>query len=94
MFVVIADLKIKKDEEEAYKKTFVETNKFASKFDGFVSRRLLEKSDGSHRILVEFENAEKYGKMHQSPEFDRFQIQSFKHLDILPVPLFYEIIAQ
>ncbi len=93
MFVVIADLKIKKDAIDNYKNAFAETNKLASKFDGFVSRRLLEKSDGSHRILVEFENAEKYGDMHKNIEFDRFQIQSFKHLEILPVPLFYEVVS-
>ena len=94
MFVVIADLKIKKDKIEDYKKSFLDTNSIASTFDGFISRRLIEHSNGSHRILVEFENSEKYGKMHQSPEFDKLQIRSFAHLDILPIPLFYETIAK
>lgn len=94
MLIVIADLKIKKDAIENYKNAFAETNKLASKYDGFVSRRLLEKNDGSHRILVEFENAEKYGNMHNSIEFERSQIQSFKHLEILPVPSFYEEVVR
>ena len=63
MFVVVSDIKIKPEAVEDFKKWFSEANKVVSQFDGFVSRRLLETKDGQHRVLVEFESLEKFGKM-------------------------------
>ena len=61
MFVVVSDIKIKPGQVDDFKKWFSEANKVVSKFDGFVSRRLLETKDGQHRVLVEFESLEKFG---------------------------------
>ena len=58
MFVAILDVTLKEEKIPEFKTWIGETNKTLSKFDGFVSRRLLEGEDGSKRILVEFENIE------------------------------------
>ena len=72
MFVVVSDIKIKPDLVEDFKKWFSEANQVVSKFDGFVSRRLLETKDGQHRVLVEFESLEKFGKFMDSPPSPKF----------------------
>jgi len=94
MFVVISDIKIKKDSIEDFKKWFSEANKVVSKFDGFVSRRLLETKEGSHRVIVEFESLDKFGKMHQSPEHDKLHSQAASYMEIPPTPRFYNVVAQ
>ena len=59
--------------------------KVVSKFDGFVSRRLLETKDGQHRVLVEFESLEKFGKMHQSPEHEQLTLKGLIIYGISPI---------
>ena len=56
MFVAIVDVSLKEEKIPEFKTWITETNNVLSKFDGFVSRRLLEGEDGSKRIMVEFEN--------------------------------------
>ena len=72
MFVAIVDVSLKEEKISEFKTWITESNKTLSKFDGFVSRRLLEGEDGSKRIMVEFENIELFRKMHQSPEHENF----------------------
>lgn len=94
MFVVISDIKIKKESLEEFKKWFSEANNVVSKFDGFVSRRLLETKDGAHRVMVEFESLEQFGKMHQSPEHDALHAKAASFMEIPPTPRFYNVVAQ
>jgi len=94
MFVVISDIQLKPDSVEDFKKWFSESNKTVSKFDGFINRRLLETKDGKHRVLVEFENLEKFGKMHQSPEHEKLHSMATNYMEKLPEPRFYNVVSQ
>jgi len=93
MFVVVSDIKIKPDVVEDFKKWFSEANQVVSKFDGFVSRRLLETKDGQHRVLVEFESLEKFGKMHQSPEHEQLHSKASSFMELPPSPKFYNVVS-
>ena len=93
MFVVVSDIKVKQDQVEDFKKWFSEANKVVSKFDGFVSRRLLETKDGQHRVLVEFESLEKFGKMHQSPEHEDLHSKASSFMETPPSPKFYNVVV-
>lgn len=94
MFVVISDIKIKPESVDDFKKWFTESNKTVSKFDGFVNRRLLETNDGKHRVIVEFENLEKFGKMHQSSEHEKLHSVATTYMEKLPEPKFFTVVAQ
>ena len=94
MFVVVSDIKIKSEAVDDFKKWFSEANQVVSKFDGFVSRRLLETKDGNHRVLVEFESLEKFGKMHQSPEHEQLHSKASSFMESPPSPKFYNVVAQ
>jgi heme-degrading monooxygenase HmoA len=93
MFVVVSDIKIKSDLVDDFKKWFSEANQIVSKFDGFVSRRLLETKDGQHRVLVEFESLEKFGKMHQSPEHEQLHSKASSFMESPPSPKFYNVVV-
>ena len=60
MFVAIVDVSLKEEKIPEFKTWITESNKILSKFEGFVSRRLLEGEDGSKRIMVEFENFDQF----------------------------------
>ena len=94
MFVVTAEIQIKKGSEDVFKNWIKESNVELSKFDGFVRRRLLESHNGKHLIVVEFETKEKFETMHKTQE--HFQIQSKGHayMEGLPKPIFYEVVSQ
>ena len=94
MFVVISDIKIKSNLLDEFKKWFSESNKIVSKFDGFVGRRLLETKDGKHRVLVEFENMEKFSKMHQSPDHEKLHSVAVSFMEKLPEPNFFTVVSQ
>jgi heme-degrading monooxygenase HmoA len=94
MFVVVSDIQIKPDSVDEFKKWFSESNKIVSKFDGFVNRRLLETKDGKHRVLVEFENLEKFSKMHQSSEHEKLHSKAASYMEKLPEPKFYTVVSQ
>lgn len=94
MFIVISDIQIKPESLDDFKNWFSESNKIVSKFDGFVNRRLLETKDGKHRVLVEFENLEKFSKMHQSPEHEKLHSVAGSYMEKLPEPKFYTVVSQ
>lgn len=94
MFVVVSDVEIKKESLDDFKKWFSEANKVVSKFDGYVSRRLLEAQDGTHRIIVEFESLDKFGKMHQSPEHEKIHQQAATYFAKPPMRKFYNVVAE
>ena len=60
MFVAIVDVSLKEEKITEFKNWITESNKILSKFEGFVSRLLLEGEDGSKRIMVEFENFDQF----------------------------------
>ena len=94
MFVVTAEIQIKKGSEEEFKKWIKESNAELSKFDGFVQRRLLESHNGKHIILVEFETKAKFEAMHKTQEHFRIQSKGHSFMEGLPKPTFYEVVSQ
>ena len=94
MFVVTAEIQIRKGSEDEFKNWIQESNKELSKFDGFVRRRLLESLNGKHIILVEFETKEKFETMHKTQEHLRIQSKGHSYLESPPKPTFYHVVSQ
>lgn len=93
VFIAIVEIQIKKEKETEFKNWFNESNKELSMFDGFVNRRLLESSNGKNVVLVEFENKEKFEKMHQTQEHMRIQAKGHSMMELPPKPQFYQVIS-
>ena len=94
MFVVIADIQLKKENESKFKEWFSESNKILSTLEGFVSRRLLASPDGKHRIVVEHQSKETFEKMHQSQEHAKLHAEAVTFMEVPPNPAFYNVIAE
>jgi len=94
MFVVIAEIQLKKGLESEFKNWIGESNKTLANFDGFIGRRLLESHNGRHMLLVEFESKEKFEKMHRTSEHAQIQSKSHSYMDGLPQPKFYNVISE
>ena len=94
MFIAIVDVSLKEEKIPEFKTWITETNNVLSKFDGFVSRRLLEGEDGSKRIMVEFENIDLFRKMHQSPEHQIFHNELGTFMEKPPQRQFYHVVAE
>ena len=94
MFVAIVDVSLKEEKISEFKTWITESNKTLSKFDGFVSRRLLEGEDGSKRIMVEFRNIELFRKMHQSPEHENLHNELGSFMFAPPQRHFYHVVAE
>jgi hypothetical protein len=94
MFVVISDIELKRASLQAFKQWFVQSNKVISKFDGYVSRRLLESPEGVHRIVVMFSDRESIAIMHQSPVHAGIHSEAIKFMARPPRPAFYSVVAE
>ncbi|MGI0059168.1 MAG: antibiotic biosynthesis monooxygenase family protein [Nitrosotalea sp.] len=94
MFVVAAEIQLKKGSEGEFKNWMTESNGELSKFDGFVRRRLLETRAGKHVILVEFETQAKFEAMHKTQEHFRIQSKGHSFMEGPPKPTFYEVVSQ
>ncbi|MDE1811331.1 MAG: antibiotic biosynthesis monooxygenase [Thaumarchaeota archaeon] len=94
MFVVAAEIQLKKGSEGEFKNWITESNGELSKFDGFVRRRLLETRAGKHVILVEFETQAKFEAMHKTQEHFRIQSRGHSFMEGPPKPTFYEVVSQ
>jgi len=94
MFIAIVDVSLKEEKISEFKAWVTESNKTLSKFDGFISRRLLEGEDGSKRIVVEFTNIELFRKMHQSPEHNAFHNELKNYIQSSPKRQFYHVVAE
>ena len=94
MFVAMVDIVLKEEKKDDFKTWITESNQILSKFDGFISRRLLEGEDGTNRILVEFENIELFKKLHQSPEHGQFAGQLGEFMAGPPKRNFFQVLAE
>lgn len=94
MFIVAAEIQIKKGSEDQFKSWVSESNQELSKFDGFVRRRLLGTRAGKHIILVEFETQKQFEDMHKTQEHFRIQSKGHAYLEGPPKPTFYEVVSQ
>lgn len=93
MFIAIVDITLKKEKVSDFKKWFSDSNRIIEKFDGYISRKLLESSDGTHRILVEFENKDSFVRMHQSPEHSKLHEQIDAFMEKPPTRKMYDVVA-
>jgi heme-degrading monooxygenase HmoA len=93
MLVAITDITLKDGVEQDFKKWFSESNKELSKKDGFVSRRLLESKDGTHRIIVEHQSMQTFEAMHKSPEHAKLHAVAVSYMKSLPIPKLYNVVA-
>jgi len=94
MFVAMVDIVLKDQKKDDFKTWITESNQVLSKFDGFISRRLLEGDNGANRILVEFENMESFKKMHQSHEHGQFAGQLGEFMAQPPQRNFFQVVAE
>ena len=94
MFIAIVDVSLKEEKISEFKAWVTESNIILSKFDGFISRRLLEGEDGSKRIMVEFTNIELFRKMHQSPEHNALHNELESYMQNSPKRQFYHVVAE
>lgn len=94
MFVVTAEIQIKKGSEAEFKDWIGKSNAELAKFDGFVRRRLLESRTGKHVILIEFETKEQFESMHKTQEHFQIQSKGHSYMDGPPKPTFYEVVSQ
>ena len=94
VFVAISDIELKKETMTEFKAWFSESNKIVSRFDGFMSRRLLESPDGRHRIMVIFRDKESFAMMHQTQEHSAIHAQAVKFMTRPPMPTFYNVVAE
>ena len=92
--LAIVDVSIKEEKLLEFKTWFSDSNKTLSKFDGFISRRLIQNENGDKCILVEFENFELFKKMHQSDEHNKLHSQLGNFMEKLPQRQFFEVISE
>ncbi len=83
---------IKEGKEQEFKDWFKESNEIFSKFDGFISRRLLVSSHGSYAGLVEHESKETFMKMHSSKEQGELHAKAATMMSGEPKAGFYEVV--
>ena len=93
MFVMIADIQLKKEKESEFKKWFSESNRVLEKFDGFISRKLLESLEGTHRIIVEHQSKDTFVNMHQSQEHAKLHEQAITFMEKPAVRKSYNVVA-
>ena len=93
MFINIVEFPpIKKGKEQEFKKWFKESNAVFSKFDGFISRRLLVSGKGSYVGIVEHRSKDSFMKMHTSKERADLHAKAAPMLDGEPKPSFYDVV--
>jgi heme-degrading monooxygenase HmoA len=94
-FVAISEIELKKDSMKEFKEWFIESNKVVSRFDGFISRRLLESQDGTkHRVVVVFRDRESFSRMHQTQEHAALHAKATTFMSRPPQPTFYNVVAE
>ncbi|MCE2508431.1 MAG: antibiotic biosynthesis monooxygenase [Nitrosopumilaceae archaeon] len=93
MVIAMLDVNIKPGREEEFKAWVAESNDIISKFDGFVSRRLLRGSDGSLRMMVEFDSEEQFAAMRSSQEHRSVHRQASEFREDTPAPAIYRVVA-
>ena len=94
MFVAIVEIVLKDEKKDDFKTWITDSNITLSKFDGFVSRRLLESRDGGNRIMVEFKDMESFQKMHSIPEHSKFASELGQFMAQPPQRNFFQVVAE
>ncbi len=83
---------IKEGKERDVKEWFRESNAIFSKFDGFISLRLLVSANGSYAALLEHQSKETFLKMHNSKEQAEWAAKAATMFDGAPKPSLFEVV--
>ncbi len=94
MFVNIVIFSIKKGKEQEFKDWFKESNAVFSKFDGFISRKLLVSANGSYAGIVEHRSRETFMRMEGSKERNELRMKVSPIFEAEPKPSFYEVVDE
>ena len=96
MFVTIIKFPpIKEGMDDQFRRWFTASNEEFAKYPGFVRRRLLKPSGGGAYVgLVEFESAESFKEMHNTPRHDEFRGMVEPVFDGRPEPTFCEVVIE
>ncbi|PBO84290.1 MAG: antibiotic biosynthesis monooxygenase [Thaumarchaeota archaeon] len=93
MFLVIIDINFKKELESDFKIWFSKSHNILSKFEGLVSRRLVNSTGDKHSIIVEHQSRETFDKMYQSEEYTRLQSEAASSFKVKPLkPSVYNLV--
>lgn len=94
MFLVIIDISFKKELESDFKKWFSESNNILSKFEGLISRRLVDSThDEKHCVIVEHQSRETFEKMYMSEEYTKLQSEASSSFMVRPLkPSVYNLV--
>ncbi len=92
MFVNIVIFSVKKGKEQEFKEWFKESNAVFSKFDGFISRRLLVSANGAYAGIVEHRTKETFLRMEGSKERNDLRMKVIPVFEAEPKPSFYEVV--
>ncbi len=92
MFVNIASFYVKKGKEQEFKDWFKQSNAVFSKFDGFISRRLLVSENGSFVGIVEHKSKDTFRKMEASKERNEMRSKVLPIFEAEPKYNFYEVV--
>ncbi len=82
---------IKKGKEKEFLEWFSSSNEVYSKFEGFISRKLLKPiKDNSYAAIVEHKSEKTFMDMHTSKERQQVWLKVESLIDGKPTPHFYE----
>jgi len=83
---------IKKEKEQEFREWFRESNVVFSKFDGFVSRKLLLSDKGAYAAIVEHRSKDTFMKMRNSKEHAAIHAKGIAVMSGEPKPSFYTLV--
>lgn len=94
-FLAIADVELKKETLAEFSKWFSEVNDgVLSRFDGFVSRILVESADGNHKIILMTRDKESLLRIRASPQHKEIHSKALTFMSRPPVISFYGVMAR
>lgn len=94
-FISIADVELKKESAEEFKKWFSEVNrKILSRYRGFLGRILIESPDGRHKIIIMTADKESFLAIRASQEHKEIHAKALTFMTRPPAISFYKIAAR
>jgi hypothetical protein len=94
-FLAITDVDLKKESLAEFTKWFSDINdNVLSRFDGFVSRILVESSDGKHKIILMTRDKESLLRIRASPQHKELHSKALTFMSRPPVVSFYSVAAR
>ncbi len=93
MFINIVEYPpIKKEKEQEFREWFRGSSAVFSKFEGFVSRKLLVSDTGAYAAIVEHQSKDTFMKMRNSREHAAIHAKGIALMDGEAKPSFYTLV--